>query len=88
MITLTENGLEKPQKVRQFFVPQKLEFFVTSEGIVAKEDDSFMESDSDSDQQDIPLFLKNRSLRRRLDDAFESCYQSNMAGWFAGLFKR
>lgn len=34
------------------------------------------------ESRDLPVFLRRRSLRRRLDDAYESCYRSSVTDWF------
>lgn len=95
MSTATENGLETAQRVRQFFVQQHLDPFIPSQdlgaGHEAGEDagrDSTQSSDLDHDEGDLPAFLRNRSLRRRLDDAFEACHQSTVPGWLRAFFRR
>ena len=93
MFTATRHGLETPQRVRQFFVQQQLEDLIPSQDPVALEDpvplgDNGEElGDIDGRQKDLPAFLKNRSLRRRLDDAFESCYESSLGHWIRGIFR-
>lgn len=86
MISLTANRLERPQRVRQFFVPQQLESFST-ETLPQGADVSITE-EGQSSPEDLPCFLRNRSLRRRLDAAFDACYQHTMTGWLLGLFRK
>lgn len=88
MITATEHGVEAPQRVRQFFVRHYLEDFLPSPEMFFGDDDAADTGENEGDHsEDLPGFLKYRSLRRRLDSAFESCYQTNMGEWFRSIFR-
>lgn len=119
MTTLTQKGLRRAQRVRQFVVRQDptsafvesalrpreplalygdapaggMARLVAAAGAASAvgvlegsggpelcETDAYPECD-------LPTFLKHKSLRRRLDNAFANCYRSPMAEWFGDLFQ-
>ncbi len=92
MITATEHGLETPQRVRQYFVDHRFEEFTPSPAGADINGSSSLDTDSSENEsdptEDLPTFLRNRSLRRRLDDAFDACYQSTLGEWLRMLFRR
>ena len=91
MSTATEHGLELPQRVRQFSIHHSMEDHwsaLDDVGLVTGDDGPAESRETGGDEEDLPTFLRYRSLRRRLDDAYDACYRSNVAHWFRSFFGR